>query len=127
MSLFSLKELKKSSVYLTPNFPSLQTKRYKFSFFKVFGVILIFSLIIAIITTAVLVFTPAKNILFFVQNDKLKEKADQIEELENRVAVLTNQLNSISSTTTKLKYAMLLGEIDSIRTQEKFMIHYRKS
>ncbi len=114
MSLFSLKELKKSSIYLTPNFPSLQTKRYKFSFFKALLFVIIFSMLIGLITAAVFVFTPAKEILFFVENEKLSEKAEEIKVLEKKINVLTQSLNSISSSTAKLKYAMMLGQIDSL-------------
>jgi len=114
MSLFNLKELKKSSIYFTPNFPSLQTKRYKFSFFKVTGLVILYSLFVAIITTLILILTPAKEILFFVENENLTEKAEQIKEMDERIKILTKQLNAISSTNTKLKYAIMLGEVDSL-------------
>lgn len=119
MSLFSLKELKKSSIYFTPNFPSLQTKRYKFSFFKVFGFVLLFSFVVALLTTVILALTPAKEILFFIENEKLTEKAEQIKLMEQKISILTNELNSISSTTNRLKYAMMLGQIDSIDSSAK--------
>ncbi|MBZ0182323.1 MAG: M23 family metallopeptidase [Melioribacteraceae bacterium] len=114
MSLFNLKELKRSSIYFTPNFPSLQTKRYKFSFFKVTGLVILYSLFVALLTTLILILTPAKEILFFVENENLTEKAEQIKEMDERIQILTKQLNAISSTNAKLKYAIMLGEVDSL-------------
>ncbi|MCF8243175.1 MAG: M23 family metallopeptidase [Melioribacteraceae bacterium] len=114
MGFINLDELKKSSVYITPNFPVLQTRRYKFSLFKVAGYVSLYTFSIAVLIGLILIFTPAKKYLFFVENEVLNKQSERIDELESKVVQLTTELSDMVSTNKKLKLAMILGTTDSI-------------
>lgn len=114
MKFPKLKDLKESSVYITPNFPVLQTKRYKFSFYRVLGTIVGYSLFITIVVILILIFSPARNVVFFFENEKLNEQVEKVKELEGKVVFLTYQLEKLASTNEKLKYAIILASSDSL-------------
>lgn len=114
MKFPKLKDLKESSVYITPNFPVLQTKRYKFSFYRVLGAIVGYSLFITIVVILILIFSPARNVVFFFENEKLNEQVEKVKELEGKVVFLTYQLEKLASTNEKLKYAIILASSDSL-------------
>ncbi len=114
MGLLNLKDIKKSSVYITPNLPVLETKRYKFSFFSILAAVGIYSFLLIILVVAVLLFTPARNVVFFFENDKLNEQVEKVKELETKVIFLTQQLEELASTNEKLRYAMILASTDSL-------------
>ncbi len=114
MELPKFKDIKKSSVYITPNFPVLQTKRYKFSLFTVLSAIVGYSLFVTLIVVLILVLSPARNIVFFFENDKLDEQVLKVQELEGKVLFLSNELKKIASTNERLKYAMILASADSL-------------
>ena len=69
MGLISFKNIKKSSVYITPNFPVLETRRYKFSLIRLLTAGFVYTLVIVLIVVAVLLFTPARNVVFFFENE----------------------------------------------------------
>lgn len=112
MSIF--KNFRKSSVYITPNFPSTITKRYKFKLGRVIFIILLYSIFVSIVAATVLALTPAKKLLFLVENDELQLQAERIEELERKVVFLSNELQKMASSNNKLKYAVMLATIDSL-------------
>ncbi|MBN1299777.1 MAG: M23 family metallopeptidase [Melioribacteraceae bacterium] len=114
MGLFNLENLKKTSVYITPNFPSIQTKRYKFHVITLAGAFLLYTVIIGIIITVILSFTPAKNLLFVFENQELKQYSIQIENLEKKVIMLTQELEELSNINKRLKYAITLASTDSL-------------
>lgn len=114
MKFPNLKDLKKSSVYITPNFPVLQTKRYKFSFYSVLGTIISYSLLVTLVVIMILIFTPARNVVFFFENEKLDKQVEKVKELEGKVLFLTSQLEKLASTNEKLKYAIILASTDSL-------------
>ncbi len=114
MGLFSFKNIKKSSVYITPNFPVLETRRYKFSLTRVISVIFLYTLVVTLLVLAILLFTPVRNIVFFFENEKLTEQVDRVKELEGKIVFLSTQLEKVASTNEKLKYAMILASTDSI-------------
>ena len=114
MTLFNLNNLRKSFIYLTPSFPSHQTKRYKLSLRNVFGIVSLYSLFVTIVVLLILAFTPLKKYIFFIENEKLEQQAERIEELETKLSFMTQELKSMASTNKRLKYAIMLGESDTI-------------
>jgi len=114
MKFLKLKDLHKSSVYITPNFPVLTTKRYKLSFYRALSYVILYSFFVALTLVAILTFTPAKKVLFFIENEEIRKHTDQIAVLEKQITLLTKDLTSITSTNRKLKYAVFLAEGDSI-------------
>jgi len=112
--MITLKELIKSSVYITPNLSHIATKRYKFNFWEVLSFVIAYSLVIAFFTLIFLIITPADKIAFFFENQAIKEEATKVKVLEEKVLYLTNELKEIASKNKKLKYAMLLGTSDSL-------------
>lgn len=114
MSWFNINNLKKTSVYITPNFPTLQTKRYKVKFFAILGFLTIYTLIITFFVALILSFTPAKGLLFLLENEKLKEYSGKIEQLEEKVVMLTSELDELATINKRLKFAIILASTDSL-------------
>ena len=114
---FSLFEkLKSSSVYITPNLPVIQTKRYKFSLLKLFGFFSVYTVFAIAAFMILLIITPLKDYVYFIENEKLDVQSERIKELEGKVVFLMKELESISSTNKKLKYALILAGTDSVDT-----------
>ncbi len=116
MKKFSFSDLKKSSIYVTPNFPAMTTRRYKFGFYNIFWLFLLYTISVALIVTALISFTPAKRMVFFLENEELSKEAARLDQLENKLVFLTRELETIASKNKRLKYAMMLGTIDSVDT-----------
>ena len=127
MSLFNLDNLKKSSFYITPSFPTLDTKRYKVSFFEITAYILIFILVIAILVTLILTFTPAKQIVLTFEHEKLQLQSEKIKELESKVILLTRELDKIAKIDKRLNYALTLAKTDSLDSTAAIYDSLRKS
>ncbi|NOX17141.1 MAG: M23 family metallopeptidase [Chlorobi bacterium] len=121
MAKFSLKRLRKSSLYITPNFPVIHTKRYKISFRRLFFFTFIFTAIISTAVILILMFTPLKKIVLIFENERLAKEQKTIEKLEDKVVFLTKELDKIASTNRRLKYALLLGITDSMDTNSVIM------
>lgn len=109
-----LRDIKNSSVYITPNFPVLRTKRYKLSFLSVVSAVLGYSLLVAIIVIIIIVLTPARNVVFFFENEKLTEQVEKVKELEKKVLFLSKELQNFAASNEKLKYAMIIASTDSL-------------
>lgn len=109
-----LKKIKDSSVYITPNFPVLETRRYKFSLLNVLTVIGIYSFFVTVLVITILALTPAKEFIFIFENEKLTEQVEKVKKLESEVVFLTRQLEKLASTNEKLKYAMILASSDTL-------------
>lgn len=109
-----LRDIKNSSVYITPNFPVLRTKRFKFSFLSVVSAIFGYSFLVAIIVIIIIVLTPARNVVFFFENEKLTEQVDKVKELEKKVLFLSKELQNFAASNEKLKYAMIIASTDSL-------------
>ncbi len=114
MSWFNIKNLKKTSIYVTPNFPTLQTKRYKIKFFSIVSWLAIYTVVLTFLISILLSFTPAKGLLFLVENEKLKEYSGKIEQLENQVVMLTEELDQMAVINKRLKFAIILASTDSL-------------
>jgi len=127
MKFAKLKDLKKSSVYITPNFPVLQTKRYKFSFYSILGTIIGYSLFVTVVILLIIIFTPARNVVFFFENEKLDKQVEKVKDLEGKVVFLTKELEKLASTNEKLKYAIILASTDSLDSTAAIYDSLRKS
>ncbi len=114
MSIFKLENLTESSIYITPNFPTLRTKRYKFRFLAVLGFISIYTAAAIFLFSLLVAFTPARKVLLFFENRNIIEQAEKIEKLEKQLILLNSELESISSTNQRLKYALILAGTDSL-------------
>lgn len=117
--MITLKDLIKSSVYITPNLSHIATKRYKFNFWEVLSFVIAYSLLMSFFTLIFLIITPADKIAFFFENQAIKEEAKKVKVLEEKVLYLTNELKEIASKNKKLKYAMLLGTSDSLQNAKE--------
>ncbi|OGU53913.1 MAG: hypothetical protein A2V66_17065 [Ignavibacteria bacterium RBG_13_36_8] len=114
MKFFNWQNLKKSFLYVTPNFPAIQTKRYKFSVLQLVYVILGYSFFTTLLVITLLALTPAKELIFIFENEELKKQAAKIKELETKVVFLTSNLETLASTNKKLKFAMMLAGTDTL-------------
>ena len=112
MSLFSLKNLKKSSVYITPNFPTLETKRYKIKFFQLINYLLILIFVLVLSLSILFSFTPLNKIIMFLEDSKNAEQTERIIELENKVSILVNELERITIVDKRLNDALTLAKTD---------------
>lgn len=109
MKFLSFKDLKNSSIYFTPNFPLLQTKRYRFGFFKVLGIFSAYSLFLLLIALVIISFTPMRNLVVNLEKKELQQQLIRVKKLEEKVNFLTRELETVSSINKKLKYAIILG------------------
>ncbi len=127
MSLFSIKNLRKSSVYITPNFPTLETKRYKFKVFQLINYFILFLLILILLLSIAFSFTPLNSLVMFMENDKLVEQSERIGILEKKLVILTSELNRISTLDKRLNYALTLASTDSLDSTAAIYDSLRKS
>ena len=116
MNNFKFSDLKKSSIYITPNLPVISTKRYKIKIQTIFLLALLYSLFVSVIVITVLALTPAKQLIFVFENEKLQDQAQHIRQLEDELLFLSNELDHLASKNRKLQYAMMLASGDSIDT-----------
>lgn len=101
-------------MYITPNFPAIQTRRFKFSLQQILYVIFGYTFFIMLLVITILALTPAKEIIFILENEELIKQAGRIEELEKKVLFLRSNLEALSSTNEKMRYALILGGIDTL-------------
>jgi len=127
MSIYNFKNLKKSSVYITPSFPALETKRYKFTVFQLLNYFIILLLVLIMILSILFTFTPLNNIIMFMENDKIAEQTERIGLLEDRLIILTNELNRISAIDKRLNYALTIAKTDSLDSTAAIYDSLRKS
>lgn len=127
MSLFNIKNLKKSSVYITPNFPTLETKRYKIKFFSLVSYFILLIIALILILSLLFTYTPLNKIIMYFENEKIALQTERIELLENRVVILVNELNRISNVDKRLNYALTLGKTDSLDSTAAIYDSLRKT
>lgn len=126
MKLFSFKELKNSSFHVTPNLPIITTKRYKFTLLKFIGITALYTLASWIVLILILSITPLKDFLFVINNSEIKTQTEKIQQLQERVSILSEQLQTLASTNERLKYAMKLARKDSIKPNDPLYDTLRK-
>ena len=112
--MFGFKNFKKSSVYITPNLPVIQTKRYKVKIQTILAALILYSFFIVVLVITILALTPAKEAIFILENEKLKEQSIQIKQLQEKVIYFSKELELLASKNRKLKYAMILAGTDSL-------------
>jgi murein DD-endopeptidase MepM/ murein hydrolase activator NlpD len=116
MNWFSLKDIKESSILVTPNFPSATTKRFKFTILALAGYGAITIFLIALLTILLLAITPLGSALTFLETTEIKQQKKEIQQLEKQVLILSEQVESISSVNKRLKMAMMLAGTDKLDT-----------
>lgn len=115
MNLKKLLEYKDASIYITPQFPDLhETKRWKFTFFGSLLIIGAYTVTIALFTTLILFFTPAKDFIFTIESKEMAAQKERVKELETKVYVLTKEMERFVSANRKLKMAIMLGTKDTV-------------
>lgn len=126
MKFFNLDTIKKIFVIITPNLPNSSTKTYKFSFLRSTAYILIYTLVSWLILIFILSVTPLKDFLFVLDNQELIAQRKKINELQEKVKILTNELEDISSTNEKLRYSVKLAKKDTTDTTNSIYDTLRK-
>ncbi|MFA5803378.1 MAG: M23 family metallopeptidase [Melioribacteraceae bacterium] len=126
MKWFNLENIKNSSFYITPNLPIITTKRYKFSILRTVAYLSIYTIAAWFLLIIILTITPLKDYVFVIDNNDLKAQTEKIKELQNRVVVLTDQLQELASTNERMRYAMKLAGRDSIKPNDALYDTMRK-
>lgn len=126
MKWFNFDNIKNSSFHITPNFPIITTKRYKFSILRVATYLGIYTIVAWFILIIILTITPLKDYVFVIDNSDLKAQTEKIKELQNKVVVLTDQLQELASTNERMRYAMKLAGRDSIKSNDALYDTLRK-
>jgi len=116
MKWFNWDFIKKTTFYVTPNYPDSSTKSYKFSLVRITAYTLIYTFIAWLVLLFILSVTPLKEFIFVLDNQELVEQKAKINELQSQVEVLTLQLQKIASTNERMKYALKLAKTDSINS-----------
>lgn len=119
MKWFNFQEIKNSSIHITPNLPIITTKRYKLGFLKLASYISLYTIAAWLILIIILAITPLKDFLFVVDNSELKAQTEKIQLLQNKVLILTNQLQSLSSSNERIRLAIRLAQKDSAKANDK--------
>ncbi len=127
MSLFSIKNLKKSSVYITPNFPTLETKRYKIKAFQIVNYFILLVVVLVLLLSLLFTYTPLNNVIMFMENSKIENQSLRISELEDKIIILVNELDRISSVDKRLSYALTLAKTDSLDSTAAIYDSLRKT
>lgn len=129
MNWFSLKDIKKSSILVTPDFPSATTKRFKFTMLALAGYGAISIFLIGLLTILLLAITPLGSALTFLETTEIKQQKKEIQQLEKQVLILSEQVESISSVNKRLKMAMMLAGTDKMDTSSALydsLKHFKK-
>lgn len=126
MKWFSLENLRNSSFHITPNLPIITTKRYKYSIIRLVAYLGVYTILAWLVLIFILSITPLKDFLFVIDNNELKTQQEKIQVLQNRVETLTSQLQSIASTNERMKYAMMLAQKDSVKSNDALYDSLRK-
>lgn len=114
MKWFNWDFIRKTTFHITPNYPNSSTKNYKFSLIRLTTYTVIYTLIAWLVLIFILSVTPLKEFIFVLDNQELVEQRNKINELQSKVELLTIQLQKISSTNERMKYALKLAKSDSI-------------
>lgn len=126
MKWFNLENIRNSSFYITPNLPIITTKRYKFSLIRAALYLGFYTIAAWIGLIFILSITPLKDFLFVVDNAELRAQRERVQQLQNRVEILSRQLQNVASTSERIKYAMKLAQKDSIKPQDPLYDSLRK-
>jgi murein DD-endopeptidase MepM/ murein hydrolase activator NlpD len=114
MNLKKLIELKNAAIYITPQFPDMDTKRWKFTLFGSVFIVAAYTITIAVFVTLMLFLTPAKDFIFTIENKEMAAQKDRVKELETKVVILEKDMERFASANRKLKMAIMLGTKDTV-------------
>jgi len=67
-----------------------------------------------VLVISILALTPAKEVIFILENKNLLQQEKRIKELETKVMFLSTELEKMASANKRLKYAIFLGITDSV-------------
>jgi len=112
--MIKMRELFKSSVYITPELEDISTKRYKVKFWTLFLGIFSYSFILVTLVLGFLYLTPSENLTFLFENREMKTQSEKLRQFEQKVNILSRELAKISANNKNLKYALFLGANDTI-------------
>ncbi len=121
-----IRDILKSSVYFTPHFPSSVVKRHKISFVKLSLIILAYSFSMLILAIFLFTFTPMRDFLFWIENQRMDSEKAKIINLEERVSILTLEMNKMVRLNRKLLYSIQLAGIDSTDTNSAIIDSLRE-
>ncbi len=114
MNLKKILDLKKASIYVTRDFPDMETRRWKFTFAGAVLIALGYTVIVAIFVTLLLFLTPAKDFIFTIESKELTAQKDRVKELETKVYILQKEMEQFLTANKNLKMAIMLGTKDSV-------------
>lgn len=126
MKWLNLENLKNSSFYITPNFPIITTKRYKFSLIRLSAYLISYTILAWLFLIFIFSITPLKDLLFVIDNNELQAQREKISHLQSRVELLTSQLQTLASTNERIKFAMRLAKRDSTQKSDALYDSLRK-
>lgn len=118
--MIKMRELFKSSVYITPELEDISTKRYKVKFWTLLGGLLSYSIVLIIFILGILYILPADNLSVFFENREMQRQAEKLKEFEEKVNILSHELKKISNSNQNLKYALFLGANDTIDSSHSY-------
>lgn len=108
------KDFKKSSIYIIPNLPSKEMKRYKLSLWRLIGYLTAYSVSLILIVFLLFTFSPLRKAIFWVDNPQIAQQRQKIAKLETQVVLLTKELGKVAKLDRRLKYAIILAGTDSL-------------
>lgn len=118
IDLERLKKIKSFSVLIVPDNSIVKAKTHNLSPGKVIGLVILYSVVIFLLSYAVLAFTPVGDLLKVKGNTLSKEEMTQVQQLNNRLIFLARELEDMRSKNDRLRYAIILGDstlADSLR------------
>jgi len=118
MNWFKFDYLRKISIYITPNIPDTSTKSYKFSLFRTIFYVVLYTCVAWLVFIFIMSVTPLKDFIFVIDNQEIIEQRKKITDLQSKVEVLSNQLQSILSTNERMKFALKLAKKDSAKADD---------
>lgn len=115
--LKKIKKIKSFSIIVVPDHTSGETKSRKITLSKITGIILIYSIIVAVIGFYILNISGIGDRILPGSFSHTAKEIEQMEQLNNKIIFLAKELQTLKSANQKLKYAMALGDsslIDSL-------------
>ena len=126
MKWFNFQELKNSAFFITPNLPDITTKRYKFSLFRIAAYLALYTIGAWLFLIFILSITSLKDYIFVIDNSELKVQTEKINELQNKVIVLSEQLQDLASTNERMRYVLKLAGKDSVKSNDTILDTLKK-
>ncbi len=114
----SFKNLKGLSIIILPDFGKADTRTYKFGGSRAAGILLFYTITIAVLGFLILGLTPLRDIIF-PGSGLSKPEITKINELNSRLNEVTRELEHLKSTNEKLKFAIGLGDSTLLKSSDK--------